>query len=205
MEKCKQTKKHRYKFTIFAITRRVARCAIAWKTLRRPRIFLRLDQRSKATVDQRREDNFMQKKDNFAPLVVPGLSANSGSNSSLTSTLQDLSPTYVQPKSEVTNKLQETGAHHSQNPQSKKKEGCEDSDNRLRDLLGWRSSQMIWRTQNCMHPHTVLMIEIRNVLRKWHSRSTVFKNSLPRRPKLRTLLANQNDKGSIKIKEAQYL
>ena len=32
----------------------------AWKTLRRPRIFLRVGQRSKTTVDQRGEDNSMQ-------------------------------------------------------------------------------------------------------------------------------------------------
>ena len=35
-------------------------CSIAWKTLRRPRIFLLVGQRSKATVDQKREDNCMQ-------------------------------------------------------------------------------------------------------------------------------------------------
>ena len=35
----------------------------------------------------------MCKTDNFAPLVVPGLSSTSGSNSSSTSTLQDLSST----------------------------------------------------------------------------------------------------------------
>ena len=41
--------------------------------------------------------------DNFVPLVVPGLSTNSGSKPSSTSTLQDLSPTkQVQPKSEGT-------------------------------------------------------------------------------------------------------
>ena len=40
--------------------------------------------------------------DNFVPLVVPGLSTNSGSNPSSTSTLQDLCPTkQVQPKTEV--------------------------------------------------------------------------------------------------------
>ena len=43
-----------------AITRRNACCSIAWKTLRRPRIFLWVGQRSKTTFDQRREDNYMQ-------------------------------------------------------------------------------------------------------------------------------------------------
>ena len=67
-------------------------CSIAWKTLRRPRVFLWLGQRSKAAIDQRREDN-MCKTDHFVPLVVLGLCANSGSNSSSTPTLQDLSST----------------------------------------------------------------------------------------------------------------
>ena len=35
-------------------------------------------------------------------------------------------------------------------------------------LNGWRSSQMIQRTQNCLHPHTFLRTEIRNVIRKWY-------------------------------------
>ena len=33
-------------------------------------------------------------------------------------------------------------------------------------LSDWRSSQKIWWTQNCMHPHTVLRTQIRNILRK---------------------------------------
>ena len=35
-------------------------------------------------------------------------------------------------------------------------------------LSGWRSSQIIWRTPNCLHPHTVLRTQIRNVPRKWY-------------------------------------
>ena len=46
----------------------------------------------KAAIDQRREDN-MCKTDHFVPLVVLGFCANSGSNSSSTPTLQDLSST----------------------------------------------------------------------------------------------------------------
>ena len=38
-------------------------------------------------------------------------------------------------------------------------------------LNGWRSSQIIKRTQNCMHPHTFLGTEIRNILRKWYQKS----------------------------------
>ena len=79
-------------FVTNAITQRNACCSIAWKTLRRPRVFLWLGRRSKAAIDQRREDN-MCKTDHFVPLVVLGLCANSGSNSSSTPTLQDLSST----------------------------------------------------------------------------------------------------------------
>ena len=43
-----------------AISRRNACCSIAWKTLRRPRIFSWVCQRSITTVDQRREDICMQ-------------------------------------------------------------------------------------------------------------------------------------------------
>ena len=45
-------------------------------------------------------------------------------------------------------------------------------------LNGWRRSQMIQRTQHCMHPHTFLRTQIRNVLRKSYRNqnqsSTVF-------------------------------
>ena len=54
-------------------------------------------------------------------------------------------------------------------PIKKKKEGCEIRTTVCEVFLnGWRSSQMIWRTQNCMHPHTLLRTQSRNVLRKWY-------------------------------------
>ena len=39
---------------------------------------------------------------------------------------------------------------------------------------GWKSSQKISKIQKCQHPQTFLMTQIRNILRKWHPRSTVF-------------------------------
>ena len=41
---------------------------------------------------------------------------------------------------------------------------------------GWRGSQIIQRTQNCLHPHTVLRTQVRNVPRKWYQnqRNTVL-------------------------------
>ena len=49
---------------------------------------------------------------------------------------------------------------------------------------GWRSSKIIQRTQNCMHPHAVLRTQIRNVLREWQQNqgSTL------------SILSSQNDK-----------
>ena len=41
-------------------------------------------------------------------------------------------------------------------------------------LAGYRSSQKISKIQKCLHPHTFLMTQIRNVLQTWHSGSTVF-------------------------------
>ena len=62
--------------------------------------------------------------------------------------------------------------------QNKKRDDNRDSDDRSRDLHvdGLRSPQIILRTQNCMHPHTVLRTLIRNVPRKWYQNqgSTVF-------------------------------
>ena len=41
-------------------------------------------------------------------------------------------------------------------------------------LTGYSSSQKISKIQKCLHPHTFLMTQIRNIWQKWHSGSTVF-------------------------------
>ena len=38
-------------------------------------------------------------------------------------------------------------------------------------LAGWRSSQIISRTQNCLHTPTFLRIQLQNILRKWSQKS----------------------------------
>ena len=43
---------------------------------------------------------------------------------------------------------------------------------RLRGLPDWL--EVISKIQTCRHPHTLLMTQVRNVLRKWHPGSTVF-------------------------------
>ena len=75
-----------------ATTRRSACYSIAWKTLRRPRIFLRVGQLSQTTVDQRGEDKLIQ-NEQFRTASFSRLSATSGSFSSSTSTFQELSST----------------------------------------------------------------------------------------------------------------
>ena len=38
----------------------------------------------------------------------------------------------------------------------------------------YRNSQKIMKIQKCLHPHTLLMTRIRNVLQKWHPGSNVY-------------------------------
>ena len=102
-----------------ATTRGNARCPIAKQALQRPRVLLWVGQRSRATIDQTWE-NTIWKTDIFVLLVVPGLSVNSGSNSSSTTLPQEsLGPDaphsletrlhqehlQIQYQSEVTNEL----------------------------------------------------------------------------------------------------
>ena len=84
----------------------------------------------------------------------------------------------VQLESEVTDYLQETGADHPQKTKNKNKksDGRRDIRTTVCEIFlnGWRSSLIIWRTQNCMHPRTQILY------------------SLPERPKLRSLQENQD-------------
>ena len=95
-------------------------------------IFLRVGQRSKTTVDQTREDIFMQ-------LVLPGLSSSSDTSSSSTSLPQDSSSTSSSPATERSEPA--PGNWRETNPitqnQNKNSNGNQDSDDRLRDLLEW--------------------------------------------------------------------
>ena len=147
------------------------------------------------------EKTIVCKTDNFVPLVVPGLSTSSRSNSSSTSASQDLSTT--RPAQERSDELapREWCGLLSKNPQQKIKRGMAVG---MRTtvgeifLNGWKSSQMIQGTQKCMHPHTFLRTQIRNGLRKCIKiKEAQYLYSRPKRPKLRSVLANQNDKGSL--------
>ena len=60
----------------------------------------------------------------------------------------------------------------------------------------WRSSQIIWSTQNCLHPHTFLGTQIRNVLQKCTQEAQYF-YSHPKKSKLGSMLAKQDCEGSL--------
>ena len=89
------------------------------------------------------EKTIVCKTDNFVPLVVLGLSISSGSNSSSTSALEDLSST--SPAQERSDRLApwRIGSRKlvritSQNPNKNKKgDGSRDADDLLRDLPEW--------------------------------------------------------------------
>ena len=78
------------------------------------------------------------KTDNFLLFFVPGLSTSSGSNSSSTSTLQDLSPTSPAQERSDGLALGEWCGSPSKTPNPhRKRDDNRDSDNRLRDLPEW--------------------------------------------------------------------
>ena len=94
MRKCTPTRRHKCVRSWLesvrnrSTTRGSACCPVAWQALQGPRILQWVGQRSRATIDQKME-NITCKTDNFVPLVVPGLSVNSGSSSSCTAPPQE--------------------------------------------------------------------------------------------------------------------
>ena len=79
-----------------AITRRIASSPIAWKTLRRHGYSYEWVSGQKPRLTKQGQ-TIVCKTDNFVPLVVPGLSANSGSDSSSTWPPQDSSSSSSSP------------------------------------------------------------------------------------------------------------
>ena len=59
-------------------------------------------------------------------------------------------------------------------------------------------SQRIRSPQKCRHPHTFLRFQVRNIQQKWQRiEEAQYVHSLPEGPRLRRLLANQHNKGSL--------
>ena len=171
-----------------------------WKTLRRTQRYLRVGQRWTTTVDQTREGNFCWKNGKNSYLC--GLSSNSGTNASSNWPSQGSSSTSSSPASEWSDELPpgNWSRDFPKNPipkfQKTDKIGFRTTVCEIFQS-GWRSSQKISKIQKCLHPRTFVMTQIRNGLQKWHPEEAQYLNSLPKRPKLRSMLANQDDKGSL--------
>ena len=142
------------------------------------------------------------KTENCVPLVVPELSSNYGTSLSSILLPQNSSSTSTSPATERSDGPAPGNWRDSpkNSKRKNKKEGeqsrhgrptvCETFRN------GWSCSQKISKIQKCLHCHTFLMTQIRNVLQEWHPESTVFILT-SKRSKLRRMLAIQDDKGSL--------
>ena len=114
----------------------------------------------------------LRKTKRIVPVAAPGLSSRSSSSWSSTSFPQDSSGTSPSPA-----RLRSDDETKNQN-----EDNIQATSNRLRDL-----PQTISKTQKCQHSQTLLMTQIRNVLRKWQA-GTLYLYSLPKKPKLRAAL-----------------
>ena len=159
----------------------------------------------KPRLTARGEDNKKQNGQLRSFSVVPRLSISSGSNSSTTSTLQVLSSTNpAQERSDGPASGNWYGSPSETKNKNKKRDGNRDSDNRLRDLLAWLEEFTDNLKDTELHAPASHFSGLRfgpsyDVQRKWYQnqRCKVFSTHFPKDPKLRSLLANQNDEGSL--------
>ena len=157
------------------------------------------------------------KTDNFVPLVVPGLSTIPESRASSASLSQDslrkeaeqaprelVQPASSSSSSSVSERSDELASRRLvpfpkiQN-QNKMRSDRKNSDDPLADLPEWlESSKKISKIQHCMHPHTVSELRFRTFYESGNKiKETQHLHSLPKRPRLRRVLENQNNKGSL--------
>ena len=122
----------------------------------------------KTKGDQRGEDDFYAKRTTSHLLLFQEFSTSSGCNSSSTSTSQHLS--WTSPAQERSGELApRVWCGSPQKPFKKLERGMTvEMRTTVFEIFmnGWRRSPIIQRTQHCMHPHTFLRTQIRNVLRK---------------------------------------
>ena len=79
----------------------------------------------------------------------------------------------------------------------KERDGSQGGDDRLQELPEWLEEFTYnEKVKNCMHPHTFPRTQIRNVI-GIKIEEAQYLYSFSQRPKLRSLLANQNDKSSL--------
>ena len=179
-----------------AITRKYACSSIVWKTLLRTQIFLWVGKRSTTTADQTRDGNYMQ-TDKYVPFVFPGLSSSSSTTtfehrqyriSSATERSDEPTPG----NSGETNTI-------TQNQNNKR------DDNRDSDESFARSSWMVggvhrqsWGNRDaCASTHFSGLRFGTSYESGIKIKEPQYLYSLPKRPKLRSMLANQNYKGSL--------
>ena len=136
------------------------------------------------------------KTENVAPLVVPVFSSSSGTSSSSTSPPWDSSSTSSSPAPE--RRDEPAPGNWRDSPKTQRRGITVEPRTTVCETFwnGWESSQKVSKIQKCLHPHTFETPQIRNVPQKWLPGSSVF-FSLPQRPKLRGLQANQDYKGSL--------
>ena len=146
--------------------------------MRRPRILQWVGQRSETTVDQRGEENYIQNGHFRTPCrsrVIHQFWKRFVLHIATAGLVKFIFKSSIRAKwrSNSTQVVQ----INTKNPKQKKKMSLE-MRTTVSDIFlsGWRSSQIIQKTQNCLHPYTVLRTQIRNILRKWYQNreSTVF-------------------------------
>ena len=146
-----------------AITRGNACCPIARQALRRPRILQSVGQRSKATIDQTREEDSMQ--DGKFRVCCPRIVVKQDSSSSCS-------------RNEVTNRRREIGAiiqkAEIKMTNKQRKIACETS------RSGWRRSQTNSKIHKCQHSQTLFKIQIRTVVLNWYRGRTLLKPTFPK-------------------------
>ena len=157
-----------------ATTRGNACCPVAGQALRRPRILPWVGQRSKATIDQRREELSARQTTSYLmsfqgyPPILKGVRPQQRSHRIL----------QIQYWSAVTDQTQETAGRNHPKPKTEiKRETTIFRTIRCQIfLIGWRSSKKIW-WRNCLHTHRVLRKQTWHFLYKWQQNhgSTAFK------------------------------
>ena len=128
----------------------------------------------------------------------PGLSTSSGSNSSSTSTSQDLSTSSAQEHSDELAPRESSGSPSTTQNKNKKRDDSRDADDRLRYLPEWleefhRKSRRCRRARTRTH---FARLRFGTSCQSGTQEEQYF-YSLPKSSKLRSMLANQDDKGSL--------
>ena len=182
MEKCMQTRKHKCTFTILISS---WQCNYSKKRL----LFYRLENSAQITdiptsgsaikkplLTKTREGNFLQngpRRTSCCSRVIHQFCRQFVVNIDIAGFVFNKSS----PRAKWRTSCRKLVRITLKDPQPKKKMAIEIRTTVCEIFLnGWRSSQIIWRTLKCMHPHTFLRTQIRHVPRKWYQNkgTTVF-------------------------------